>query len=152
MSGLAKKLPGNTALAKPVEKIYLEIDLITPRVSSRPGGRRCPGFKTRFSKNQPVNSKVISFLCVVPVLVWGFQWHRQIQLDHKTATVPLGATYDLVEQIMGKPSDLFETEGSGFYCYSSGFPFSLIHPNEWQFEFQQGRLISKQSSPTRPSW
>ena len=111
-----------------------------------------PRVQDPFFENKPVNSKVFSLLCVTPVLVWGFQWHRQIELDHKAATVPLGATYDLVEQTMGKPSDLFETEGSGFHCYSSGFPFRLIHPNEWQFEFQQGTLISKQSSSTRPIW
>lgn len=96
--------------------------------------------------------KELFLLCALSGLVWSYQWAKQSELDHKAATVPLGASYELIHEILGEPSEIHQTEGTGVYCYSCGFPFKLVHPEEWQFEFQQGTLIAKRSSSTRPEW
>ena len=84
--------------------------------------------------------------------MWGLQWARQTDLDRKAATLPLGAGYEQLQKVMGPPSEILQTEGTAVYCYSCGFPYSLIHPDEWQFEFLQNRLIDKQSTSTKPRW
>lgn len=106
-----------------------------------------------FEEFQVVNSRVAALcFCLVPLIVWTYQYKRQAQLDHDVALIPLGASYDLVEHILGEPDEIVQTEGTGVYCYFCDFPFSQVHPEEWQLEFLQQKLIRKESTTVRPRW
>ncbi len=99
-----------------------------------------------------MNTRVLVVLCLAPVLLWSLQYGRQIWLDGKAATIRLGASARSVVEVLGEPTEVDQTEGTAIYCYYVGYPFSLIHPEEWQFEFDMGGLIRKESTIIRPPW
>jgi len=57
-----------------------------------------------------------------------------------------------VKQALGQPTEVDCTEATDIYCYISPFPLSLVHPEEWQLEFDRDRLIRRESCTTRPTW